>query len=305
MGFIKKISLILVFIFFLPAILIADELDNELPKDTPLQIKEKARQVISLGVENQGIVKMTQTMLQNRFSKQQMLEAYEILIDAKMSNLPEEPIINKMYEGIGKRVQNQNIIMAMEKVHARYKTANNIAQHMSSDRDQSRILTRHIAECMTAGMTGKDMDRIGEMLQTRSEGQSGKGTAELSEQTLKTVKTMARMGVKSEFAVGIVDEALKKGYESNKMIRLEKAFIVQARARSNPSEVARLFAQNIKAGVSVDDLSRPGFLNSNNGMRNNSPGNNFGDFNGSSQGTSRGSGGAGRSGGTGGGGGKR
>jgi hypothetical protein len=304
MGFIKKILLILVFIFFLPAILIADELDNELPKDTPLQIKEKARQVISLGVENQGIVKMTQTMLQNRFSKQQMLEAYEILIDAKMSNLPEDPMINKMYEGIGKRVQNQNIIMAMEKVQERYKTASDIAQHMSSDRDQSRILTRHIAECMTAGMTDKDMDRIGEMLQTRSEDKYGKGSVELSEQTLKTVKTMARMGVKSEFAVGIVDEAFKKGYESNKMIRLEKAFIIQAR-RSNPSEVARLFAQNIKAGVSVDDLSRPGFLNSNNGMRNNRPGGNFEDFNGSGQGISRGSGGAGRSGGAGGGGRRR
>jgi len=267
MSIIKKFLLILVIIFFLPSILIADELDDELPKDIPMQIKEKVRQVISLGVENHGLVKMTQTMLQNMFSEQQILEAYEILIEAKMSNLSEDPIIDKLYEGVGKHVQSENIIMAMARVQERYKTANNIAQHMTSDRGQLGILTRHIAECMTAGITSKDMARLNEMLNTRSRDQSNREITELAEQALKTVKTMARMGVESEHAVEVIHQALRNGYDPNKMLRIEKAFIIQARTRSNPSKLAELFSQQIQAGVSVDDLSRPGFFDSSTTMR--------------------------------------
>lgn len=261
----KKILLVLSLTFFLPAVSFADILDEELPADTPLQVKEKARQVIRLGIENKGVVKMTQTMLQNRFSNQEMLDAYEILGEAKKNGLPEGPIMNKLHEGIAKHVRSRNIIMAMEKVQERYKTAGDLAQSMSRDREQSRNLTRDIAESMTAGMNGNDVSKIGEMLKARTRDQSGNGTAELAEQTFKTVKTMARIGIESESAANIIQDALQQGYNPDRMIKLKKAFISQARSRTNPSDLAKYFSRGIRAGMSVDDLSKPSTMDS---MRN-------------------------------------
>ncbi|MFC1839946.1 hypothetical protein ACFL1N_10225 [Thermodesulfobacteriota bacterium] len=304
MGLIKKSSLIILSLFFfLPAISFADILDEELPKDTPLQIKEKARQVIRLGVENKGVVKMTQTMLQNSFSNREMLDAYEILAEAKKNGLPEDPIMNKLHEGVGKQVKSGNIIMAMEKVQARYKTAGDLAQRMTRDREQSRNMTEDIAEAMTAGMDSSDVEKIGEMLKTRTKEQSGKGTTELAEQTFKTVKTMARIGIESESTAGVIEDALRKGYDPDKMTKLKNAFIVQARTRANPSELANYFSHSIRAGVSVDDLSQPGSMNSGNAMRNGNTAGNFGGYNGAAQGSSMGSGGSGGFGGSSGGGG--
>jgi len=261
MDFIKKFFMILLILFCLPTILIADELDDALPRDTPVQIKERARQVIRLGVENQGIVKMTKTMLRNMFTEQQMLQAFNIIIEAKTGNLPEDPIINKLYEGVGKRVQNENIIMAMEKVQSRYRTASNLAQGMTGDKEQSRNLTRDISKCMAAGMTGNDIAKIGVMINLRAKEQSHKKIIALSEQTLKTVMTMARIGVKSDSAVEIVQNALQTGYDTERMSRLEKVFIIQARTRFNPSDLAKSFAINIREGVPVDELGHLDLFN--------------------------------------------
>lgn len=259
MDLLKKSTLILVLVFFLPSVLIADVLDEELPVNTPVQVKEKARQVIRLGVENQGVIKMTRTMLQNRFNEQQMIRACEIVGEARMEGLPEEPIMNKLFEGVGKRVQSENIIRVMEKVKERYQTANKYAQQISGDKEQSKILTRHIAECMSAGMSDDSITRIGRMLgDLKAKNNREKSSLEI--QTLRTAKTMARMGASSASVVDAVDKALRNGYDQNKMSRLEKAFVFQARARNNPTDIAESFSRGITAGVSVDDLSRRGYM---------------------------------------------
>jgi hypothetical protein len=264
MDLLKKIILGLALTFLLPSVLMADVLDDELPGDTPVQVKEQARQIIRLGVENQGVVKMTQTMLQNRFTEQQMIRAFEIVGEARKNGLPEDPVMNKLHEGVGKRVQNKNIITAMEKVKERYQAASEYANKMSSDSDQSKVLTRHIAESMSAGMSGNHIEKIGRMFDNLKT-QSSTEKSSLKIQTLRTVKTMARMGASSGSVADAVDTALRSGYDQNQMSRLEKAFVTQTRARYNPTDIAESFSRGINEGVSVDDLGRRSYMNSGSG----------------------------------------
>lgn len=297
MDSIKKILISLVFVFFLPSVLVADVLDDELPGDTSVQVKEKARQVIRLGVENHGVVKMTQTMLQNRFTEQQMIRVYGIVGEAKKNGLSEEPLMNKLHEGVGKRVQSENIIMAMEKVKERYQSASKYANQMSRNREQSEILTGHIAECMSAGMSDDSIGKIGRMLGNLKT-QNNREKSSLEIQTLMTVKTMSRLGANSASVTDAVDTALRNGFDQNKMMRLEKAFVFQARAKHNPSNIAENFSRGINEGMSVDDMGRKGYMNSGNGMGRNSLGNGIGSGIGTGQGSAGGSiGGAGSGGG--------
>jgi hypothetical protein len=41
-------------VLLLPSVLVADVLDDELPANTPVQIKERAREVFNLGVKPGG-----------------------------------------------------------------------------------------------------------------------------------------------------------------------------------------------------------------------------------------------------------
>lgn len=312
MKFKDIVIAVLFIVFLLPSVINADVLDEELPADTPLQVKERARQIIDLGIENHGIVKMTQAMLENRFSQEQILSAYNILAKARDNNLPEEPIMSKLYEGVAKHVRSENIVMAMDKVRLRYKTAGELVQTITGDGIRVNTLTRDMAECLAAGMSEGDLSEIGEMLRKRDQSDAG-----LAEQTIKTTKTIARMGVESSSAAGIVKDALSKGYDSIKMNTLERAFVIQTRSRSNPNEVAKFFSQGIRAGVSVDDMATPGYSNA--GRENSQGYGNYGGINssdskvnsggyggsGNSGGSSYGSGGAGGSGRSGGGGRKR
>ncbi len=283
MDLLKKIIIGLVFVFFVPSVLIADVLDDELPGDTPAQIKEIARQVIRLGVENRGVVKMTQSMLRSRFTAQQMIKAYEIVGEARKNGLSEEPVMSKLHEGIGKRVQNENIIKAMEKVQERYQTASQYAHQMDSDGKQARLLTGQIAESLAAGVTENHMGRMVRTLTSQKTQNSGDATS-LKIQTLMTIKTMARMGASSASVVDVVDNALRNGYDQGKMRQLEKAFVTQARAKYNPTTIAENFSRGMNSGTSVDAMAQKGYINSANAMNGNSFGNGYGAGMGSGQG---------------------
>ncbi|MBN1906455.1 MAG: hypothetical protein JW927_15300 [Deltaproteobacteria bacterium] len=309
MDIAKKIIKGLFLVLFLPSILAADVLDDELPVNAPVQIKERAREVIRLGVESQGVVKMTKAMLQNKFTEEQMVKAYEVIGDAKQNGLPVEPLMNKLHEGIGKRVKSQNIIMAMEKVKERYKSATQYAYSMTDSEEETDALTEDIVESLAAGMTGTDIETIGDMLdqvqiQTKEK-------SSLKTQTLATVKTMARTGARSGSVANTIQTAIKNGYDHNKMKSLEKAFINQVKANHNPSEITEAFIRGINAGTSVDEMGRHGYMNSTGSGGTGAYGNGFGNGAGmgGSGGTSGGAGsggmrGAGGSGGSSGGGGR-
>jgi len=250
----KKIFFIIFLICYVPSPLLAGEADEGLPMDVSAKIKESATQVISLGVGNSAVIKMTKTMLENNFMEQQILEAHELLIKAKKEDLPEKPIMDKLYEGISKNIQAEKIVQAMEKVGSRYETASKYAVRFLGDGEQARVMTGNIAEAMTAGVGTDDMDRIMEMLQQRE--MKRDNASELATETLKTARDMARTGVESRNIVDVVDNAFRKGYGSREMKKLGNAFMTQSRTSSSPSDLANSYSNAIKQGATADSLMK-------------------------------------------------
>ena len=295
----KRLLFIIMIICLIPAFLYADEVDDGLPSDTPAQVKESARQVIRLGVENQGVIKMTQTMLENRYTAQQMIAAHEVLMKAKRQNLSEEPIMNKFYESIAKRSQATQALQAMETVRTRYETAGGLAGKMTQDREQARTMTQEIAESMNAGMGNGDMERITEMLQQRINNMKTEEAQAFNKGTLSTVKTMARSGADSGSVTEVVNNAFQRGYTARDMEKLGDTFMKQAKGSSSASGLARSYASAIRNGATADNIGGYGSGGSGGGFGQGMSGT------GAGSGTMGGSGGSGRSGSGMGGGGRR
>ena len=250
----KRLFLAIFIVFFIPSMLFADDVDEGLSSNTPLRIKESARQVIQLGIKDQAVIKMTRTMLENNFSQEQVIAGLELLIKTKKQNLSEDPVINKLHEGIAKKVGAENILQAMEKVRSRYEVATTYVQDMKTDAERTRVLTDQMAECMAAGMDKNSINKMMEMLQQKTRNASKDEAYSLNENTLKTARTMARSGVNSKDIVDIVNNAFQRNYNSAEMEKLGNAFMRQVRGPSPASDLAKAYSAAIKNGATADNI---------------------------------------------------
>ncbi len=238
----------------LPVPLFADYVDDKLPDDTSAQIKNGARQVIELGIKNRHAVKLTKRMISEKFSQDQILAAYDVLITAKEQNLPEEPIMEKLNEGIAKEVPPDSIILAMEKVRVRYETARDCAKVLSTDEDHVQAMTEEIAECMAAGINANDIRKVALTLKGKAETMSKRKAEALNKRSIRIMKTMGRSGVESQYALGVVESAFENGYTTNAMGDLENSFKLNARWTSSVSNLAMAYIAAIEDGATFDDV---------------------------------------------------
>lgn len=250
----KRLYLIIFILFYLPSQLCADYIDDKLPPDTSVHIKEGARQIIQLGIKKRFIVKVTKRMLENNFEEKQILSAYDILIKAKEQILSEDLIIDKLNEGIAKEVPPDRIIVAMEKVRARYETANGYAKLLSEDEDHIQTMTTEIAECMAAGIKENDLKEVVTMLQEKVRGMKQSNAETLNKQSVQIMKTMARSGVESQDALIVVTSAFQSGLSAKDMESLENSFNRNARWTASVSDLAKSYAAAIRNGATFDDI---------------------------------------------------
>ena len=193
----KRILILILLVLCFPLSSFADEMDEVLPMNSPARLTESAKQVIRLGVDKNAAIEMTRIMVKNRFREEQMIKAYDIVLNAEQQNLPLEPVIDKLHEGVAKHVETDNIIRAMEKVRSRYETANKYARRLSSNKDLVHRITGDMAECIAAGMDTGDIGRITDMLKQKNSEMVRDRSAELSRETFRLAKIMALMGSKS------------------------------------------------------------------------------------------------------------
>lgn len=250
----KKIILILMIVCFIPAFAFADVVDDGLPSDTPAKVKESARQAISLGVENQGVLRMTRTMLENGYTEKQMLQAHEVLMEAQKQNLDTVPIMNKFHESVANKEKASKSIKAMETVRSNYETAGNLAGKMTQDKEQAKAMSQEMAECMDAGIKSKDMKKISDMMQDRTKDMKMEDAQAFNKGALGTVKLMAKSGADSGSVTKVVKNAFEKGYTVRDIEKLGNAFSEQVKNASSATALAKSFANAVKDGAKADNI---------------------------------------------------
>ncbi|MDX2438980.1 MAG: hypothetical protein QNK40_00355 [Desulfobacterales bacterium] len=169
---------------------------------------------------------------------------------AAREGISTEPIMNKAMEGMAKQIKEQNIISAMEAVYGRHTYANQLAKSLSNDPKSIETMTQTIADGLTAGMKAQNMEPVVAHLKARTLQQT-KNKAEnnnLAIQTMQTLRTMARLGIKASVVSDILCEALQSQYTHLEMNQLLQHLSQQAHLIS-PQQIVNQHAKSIgKAG---------------------------------------------------------
>lgn len=243
----KKILMVGLLVFFIASTALGDEVDEGLSNMAAEQVKTSARQMIQAGMDSDDVIKMTRSMIQNRFSLQTTLRAHEILMQAHKEDLPVEPIMNKAFEGLTKKEQERNVVRAMETVRSRYEYAYRQAQVFSQESDRTRPIGNRIAEGIAAGMEKGDIEAVRDRLKERTRDMDQDKTCQLAEESFAAVRDMVRRGVPSKSSADIVGQALKNNYSVREMERMRNTFMTQSRV-SRPEDVARSLSARIGGG---------------------------------------------------------
>ena len=79
----KKITITVFFLLFYASIAFADSIEDRLPPETPDKLKASTRQMILAGLKDDDAIKMTRSMLENKFTIDNTIEAQHIIMNAK------------------------------------------------------------------------------------------------------------------------------------------------------------------------------------------------------------------------------
>ena len=296
----KKIFAIALTVLFCATVACADEIDESLTGMANEQIRNTTRQMIQTGINSDDAIKMIQVMLSNRFSLQTVQRAQEMLMNAVREGLPTEPIMDKAYEGMAKKVQSETIVQAMEIVRSRYAFAYRQAGLLTKEMDQVCSLGNLMANTLSAGMEQGDMailsDRLKERIAQKDKDQEHK----LATETFRTARDMARLGASPTSVIDVISQALSHQYSAQEMETLRNSFIHNAR-QGAVDTLAKSYAGKIGEGTSAQGLGSPdaaglGESGSGGGSGNSGSGGSGGGSSGSG-GSGSGSGGSGESGG--------
>ena len=224
-----------------------DEIEDSLPPNSPQAVKASTRQAIQNGLEQENVVKLTRAMLQSKFNEQQIQLAHTLMIEAKNSGMPVQPLMNKAFEGMAKNVSPPLIMGAMQTVQSRNAFAYQRAARLSKNESHTANLGRALSSGLAAGFSKEDADKITKMLQQRAKSMKTDQAYSLALECFKTARDISRLGVSSPNVTNMVASALNKGFNHQDMHAMRSAFMTEARG-SHPQELARSYSAAIQEG---------------------------------------------------------
>ena len=246
----KKISLIISILFCLTSLVFADESEG-LSQQARESVEQQTREMSALGIPEAQAQKMLTQMVQNRFQKQNIVRAQQVVMAAAKAGLPTEPVMSKAMEGMAKQAKEQQVIAAMETVRSRYAHANRLAKSLSDDKKSVDTMTKAVADSLAAGMKTEDMEAVMAQLQvqtqSRQQTRNKAEDVELAIQTMQTTRTMARLGVHSSEVSDTLCQALQNRYTHQEMKQLRHQIAKQAH-QASAQQIASRHAGSIGKG---------------------------------------------------------
>jgi hypothetical protein len=252
-GIMKNITSIISVLSCFASLSFAAE-SQSLTQQAMESVQQQTRAMSAMGIPEAQAQKMLTQMVQNRYQKQNIIRAQQVVTDTAKAGLPTEPVMSKAMEGMAKHASQNQVILAMETVRSRYAYANRLARSLSDDNENIDTMTQAIADSMAAGMKAENLESVMAQLQVRTQNQqqtrNKSEDKNLAVQTMQTIRTMARLGVPPSDVSDTLCQALQNQYTYQEMKQLHHKVSKQAQSTSPHQNTSRNNAAVGKGGSS-------------------------------------------------------
>ncbi len=182
------------------------------------QLKAVERQLVENGLQPEEATATVQAMSRAHFTEEQMVRAAMQINSDDSQGLIAGAVRAKILEGIAKGVPPETILSVTAKIRNRYE----FAEKLSLQLNQTQ-LAQIFADCMAAGFTQKDVQKLATTLQTRINSPGTSTDQNLAAETLLTARDMGRQGATGQTTVEVLETALNRGYNDEGMRAIRQA----------------------------------------------------------------------------------
>ncbi|MFT5700037.1 MAG: hypothetical protein ACI8ZB_002908 [Desulforhopalus sp.] len=252
------------------------------------KLREVERQFIKNGISEENAHATVQAMVQSRFTLEQMVQVNRQMAPDDRLGIINRAMRDKIHEGIAKNVPPENILAATIKVRNRFELAEKFAHDIGQQ--DNALLANHYAHCLVAGLTVQDANQLAVSLQARVRNQNNRNSGRLALETLLTARDMVRQKISSATTVGVLQSALKQGYNGEEMLTLRH---YMGKMNGDVEKSAMRIGAAIQRGAQAGELEGLGQGNGSNSSGNSSSGSSGSGNNGNDSSGSSGSGGSG------------
>ena len=187
---------------------------------------------------------VTRAMDKAGFTEKQVAQVESRLDFARQKGLPEDVMVDKLQEGIAKKIAPNRIVQAIERISSRYSHAHQLAGNLVKDDRKVAQLGNIVASGMAAGLTVGAAEKI--MNEVKAKQPSGTKNYPMAKEAMLMARDLTRRGITSETTVEVVERALQKGLNVDEMRVIRGAFnkqgtqsSIESFAKGNMSAVNR------------------------------------------------------------------
>ena len=217
----------------------------------PERLQAVERNLADAGLSETEAADLARGMVAAGYTDGQAAQIGRQIRSARGELATRQAMIDKIREGMAKRVAPAGITLAVERVRERYGFALGLATHLAGT--QAAGLAGIIADGLSSGLSREDASQIADGIQAQAARMNRDQRYALATETMTAARDMVRLGVSSRTTASVLGEALTHGYDAAAMQTLHQAF--QARQmQANPDQVAQRFGLAIRQGVQAKDL---------------------------------------------------
>jgi hypothetical protein len=222
--------------------------DNEASLDENIRAVE--HRLVESGLLQEDAQATIRAMVEAHFSEEQMVRAGRQITTGGGQGLTARAVRAKIHEGIAKGVNPETILQATAKVRNRYEVAEKFASKLKQTE-----LAGIYADCLAAGLSEKDAQRLTAALQARKNTPDKSDSRNLAVETLATARDMVRQGISSKTTSEVLETALTQDYSEKNMRTIRHT--LADHSRDNLEEAARHIGTAISQGTRAENLQSP------------------------------------------------
>ena len=217
----------------------------------PARLQAVERDLAEAGLSGPEAAELARGMVAAGYTDGQTTQIGRQIQAAQGEPATRQAMIDKIREGMAKRVAPAGIVQAVERVRDRYGFALGLSAPLAGT--QAAGLAGIVADGLSSGLSREDASQIAGGIQAQAAQMDRNRLHALATETMTAARDMVRLGVSSRTTASVMGEALTHGYDAAAMQTLRQTF--QARQmQANPDQVAQRFGLAIRQGVQARDL---------------------------------------------------
>ena len=222
-------------------------------------VRDKALEAVRLGVAEGEVAELVQRGVGRGLQAGDLARLLEVVAEVKRNDLPVGPVLDKVKEGLAKRVPAERIVRAASRISSELATARDLIRQAEREgvrAEKARKREKAIEAVADALGRGVPPSEVAKLSRQVASSARREGAMSLLDEGIEVTADLVSMGLSPQNATETVAAAISQGLGRHDIERLRKGLARELKRGASPEEGARRLREEIRSGRQEDRLGQ-------------------------------------------------